>query len=162
MSVPVFHLNEGAMGALYVDHRGMGNAFSEAEQTFLQAFANLVGVALVNARMYEQLKKKHNICNKRSKDGTSLAICLDKVMRCRRSTGLSNAPASSDVPVLVQVKQVRGRNWLRVPYTTIVHAKTSDFCHKIVPHFHQSCCRVSCLGTEKVRLQARMKITLGF
>ena len=58
LCVPVFHLNEGAMGALYVDHRGMGNAFSEADQTFLQAFANLVGVALVNARMYEQLEDK--------------------------------------------------------------------------------------------------------
>ena len=58
LCVPIFHLNEGVMGALYVDHRGMGNAFSEADQTFLQSFANLVGVALVNARMYEQLKEK--------------------------------------------------------------------------------------------------------
>ena len=34
LCVPVFHLNEGVMGALYVDHRGMDNAFSEADQTF--------------------------------------------------------------------------------------------------------------------------------
>ena len=54
LCVPLFHVSEGVMGALYVDHRGIGNAFSEADQTFLQAFANLVGVALVNARMYEQ------------------------------------------------------------------------------------------------------------
>ena len=43
LCVPVFHFNEGVMGALYVDHRGMGSAFSGADQTFLQAFANLVG-----------------------------------------------------------------------------------------------------------------------
>ena len=58
LCVPLFHVKEGVMGALYVDHRGIGNAFSEADQTFLQAFANLVGVALVNARMYEQLEDK--------------------------------------------------------------------------------------------------------
>ena len=58
LCVPVFHFNEGVMGALYVDHRGLENVFSEEDQTFLQAFANLVGVALVNARMYEQLEEK--------------------------------------------------------------------------------------------------------
>ena len=47
LCVPLFHVKEGVIGALYVDHRGMGNAFSEADQTFLQAFANLVGLALV-------------------------------------------------------------------------------------------------------------------
>ncbi|MDE2701420.1 MAG: GAF domain-containing protein, partial [Gemmatimonadota bacterium] len=58
LCVSLFHVKEGVMGALYVDHRGMGNAFSEEDQTFLQAFANLVGVALVNTRMYEQLEEK--------------------------------------------------------------------------------------------------------
>ena len=58
LCVPLFHVKEGVIGALYVDHRGMDNVFSEEDQTFLQAFANLVGMALVNARMYEQLEEK--------------------------------------------------------------------------------------------------------
>ncbi len=109
LCVPVFHLNEGVMGALYVDHRGMGNAFSEADQTFLQAFANLVGVALVNAKMYEQLKERAQYLQQEVERRYQLGDMFGHSDAMQAIYRLIERAAKSDVPVLVQGETGTGK-----------------------------------------------------
>ena len=116
LCVPLFHIKEGVMGALYVDHRGMGNAFSEEDQIFLQAFANLVGVALVNARMYEQLEEKAQYLQRKAQ---YLQREVERQYRLDDLVGQSDAmqaiyrlietAAKSDIPVLVQGETGTGK-----------------------------------------------------
>ena len=109
LCVPVFHFNEGVMGALYVDHRGMDNAFSEADQTFLQAFANLVGVALVNARMYEQLEEKARYLQQQIEKRYQLGDLVGQSDAMQTIYHLIERAAKSDIPVLVQGETGTGK-----------------------------------------------------
>ena len=109
LGVPIFHLNEGVIGALYVDHRGIGNAFSEADQTFLQAFANLVGVALVNARMYEQLKEKAHYLQQQVERRHHLGDLFGQSDAMQAIYRLIDRAAKSDIPVLVQGETGTGK-----------------------------------------------------
>ncbi|MXZ00721.1 protein kinase [Candidatus Poribacteria bacterium] len=109
LCVPVFHLNQGVMGALYVDHRGIGNAFSEADQTFLQAFANLVGVALVNARMYEQLEEKAHYLQQEVERRYQLGDLFGQSDAMQAIYRLIERAAKSEVPVLVQGETGTGK-----------------------------------------------------
>ena len=109
LCVPVFHLNEGVMGALYVDHRGIGNAFSEADQTFLQSFANLVGVALVNARMYEQLAEKAQYLQQEVERRYQLGDLFGQSDAMQTIYYLIERASQSDIPVLVQGETGTGK-----------------------------------------------------
>ena len=109
LSVPLFHVKEGVIGALYVDHRGMGNAFSEEDQTFLQAFANLVGVALVNARMYEQLEEKAQYLQQEVERRHQLGDMFGQSDAMQAIYRLIERAAKSDVPVLVQGETGTGK-----------------------------------------------------
>ena len=109
LCVPIFHLNEGVMGALYVDHRGLGNAFSQADQTFLQAFANLVGVALVNARMYEQLEEKAQYLQQEVERRYQLGDLFGQSDAMQTIYRLIERASKSDVPVLLQGETGTGK-----------------------------------------------------
>ena len=109
LCVPLFHVSEGAMGALYVDHRGIGNAFSEADQTFLQAFANLVGVALVNARMYEQLEDKARYLQQQIERRHQLGDLVGQSDAMQTIYYLIERASQSDIPVLVQGETGTGK-----------------------------------------------------
>ena len=109
LCVPLFHLKEGVIGALYVDHRGMGNAFSEADQTFLQAFANLVGMALVNARMYEQLEEKAQYLQQQVERQYQLEDLVGQSDAMQTIYRLIERAAKSDIPVLVQGETGTGK-----------------------------------------------------
>ncbi len=109
LSVPIFHLNEGVMGALYVDHRGISNAFSQEDQTFLQAFANLVGVALANARMYEQLEEKAQYLQQQVERRYQLDDLVGQSDAMQAIYRLIERAAKSDVSVLVQGETGTGK-----------------------------------------------------
>ena len=109
LCVPIFHLNEGAMGALYVDHRGIDNAFSEEDQTFLQAFANLVGVALVNARMYEQLEEKTQYLQQQVERRYQLDDLIGQSDAMQAIYYLIERASQSDIPVLLQGETGTGK-----------------------------------------------------
>ncbi len=109
LCVPLFHVSEGVMGALYVDHRGLGNAFSETDQTFLQAFANLVGVALVNARMYEQLEEKARYLQQQIEKRYQLGDLVGQSDAMQTIYHLIERAAKSDIPVLVQGETGTGK-----------------------------------------------------
>ena len=109
LCVPIFHLNEGVMGALYVDHRGIDNAFSDEDQTFLQAFANLVGVALVNARMYEQLEEKTQYLQQQVEKRYQLDDLIGQSDAMQRIYQLIETAAKSDIPVLIQGETGTGK-----------------------------------------------------
>ncbi|MCY3871990.1 MAG: sigma 54-interacting transcriptional regulator [Gemmatimonadetes bacterium] len=109
LCVPLFHVKEGVIGALYVDHRGMGNAFSETDQTFLQAFANLVGMALVNARMYEQLGEKAQYLQQEVERRYRLDDMVGQSDAMQTIYLLIETAAKSDIPVLVQGETGTGK-----------------------------------------------------
>ena len=109
LCVPLFHVKEGVMGALYVDHRGLGNAFSEEDQTFLQVFANLVGVALVNARMYEQLEDKAQYLQREVERQYQLGDLFGQSDAMQAIYYLIESAAKSDIPVLVQGETGTGK-----------------------------------------------------
>ena len=109
LCVPLFHVKEGVIGALYVDHRGLGNVFSEADQTFLQAFANLVGVALVNARMYEQLEEKAQYLQQEVEGQYQLGDLFGQSDAMQAIYRLIERAAKSDIPVLVQGETGTGK-----------------------------------------------------
>ncbi len=109
LCVPLFHVKEDVIGALYVDHRGMGNAFAEADQTFLQVFANLVGVALVNARMYEQLKEKAQYLQQQVERRHQLDDMFGQSDIMQMVYQLIERAAKSDIPVLVQGETGTGK-----------------------------------------------------
>ena len=109
LCVPLFHVKEGVIGALYVDHRGIGSAFSEVDQTFLQAFANLVGVALVNARMYEQLEEKAHYLQQEVKRRYRLDDMVGQSDAMQAIYRLIETAAKSDIPVLVQGETGTGK-----------------------------------------------------
>ena len=109
LCVPLFHVEEGVIGALYVDHRGMDNAFSEADQTFLQAFANLVSVALVNARMYEQLEEKAQYLQQEVERRYQLGDLFGQSDAMQMVYQFIERAAKSDIPVLVQGETGTGK-----------------------------------------------------
>ena len=109
LCVPLFQVKEGVIGALYVDHRGIGNAFSEADQTFLQAFANLVGMALVNARMYEQLEEKAQYLQQEVERRYRLDDMVGQSDAMQAIYRLIETAAKSDIPVLVQGETGTGK-----------------------------------------------------
>ena len=109
LCVPLFHVKEGVIGALYVDHRGLGNAFSEEDQTFLQVFANLVGVALVNARMYEQLEEKAQYLQQEVERRHQLGDLFGQSDAMQAIYYLIESAAKSDIPVLVQGETGTGK-----------------------------------------------------
>ena len=109
LCVPLFHVKEGVIGALYVDHRGMGNAFYEEDQTFLQAFANLVGMALVNARMYEQLEEKAQYLQQQVESRYQLDDLVGQSDAMQAIYRLIERAAKSDIPVLVQGETGTGK-----------------------------------------------------
>ena len=109
LCVPLFHVKEGVMGALYVDHRGIGNAFSEEDQTFLQAFANLVGVALANAKMYEQLEERAQYLQQEVERRHQLGDMVGQSDAMQAIYQLIERAAKSDIPVLVQGETGTGK-----------------------------------------------------
>ena len=109
LSVPLFHVKEGVIGALYVDHRGIDNAFSQADQTFLQAFANLVGVALVNARMYEQLEEKARYLQQEAEKRYQLGDLIGQSDAMQAIYYLIERASQSDIPVLLQGETGTGK-----------------------------------------------------
>ena len=109
LCVPLFHVKEDVIGALYVDHRGMDNAFSQEDQTFLQVFANLVGVALVNARMYEQLEEKAQYLQQEVERRYQLDGLFGQSDAMQAIYRLIERAAKSDIPVLVQGKTGTGK-----------------------------------------------------
>ena len=109
LCVPLFHVKKGVIGALYVDHRGLDNVFSEADQTFLQAFANLVGMALVNARMYEQLEEKAQYLQQEVEGQYQLGDLFGQSDAMQTIYRLIERAAKSDIPVLVQGETGTGK-----------------------------------------------------
>ena len=109
LSVPLFHVEEGVIGALYVDHRGISNAFFEADQTFLQAFANLVSVALVNARMHEQLEEKAHYLQQQVERRYQLGDLFGQSDAMQMVYQFIERAAKSDIPVLVQGETGTGK-----------------------------------------------------
>ena len=109
LCVPLFHVKDGVIGALYVDHRGLGNAFSQEDQTFLQVFANLVGVALVNARMYEQLEEKAQYLQQQVERRYQLGDLVGQSDAMQAIYRLIESAAKSDISVLVQGETGTGK-----------------------------------------------------
>ena len=136
LSVPVFHLNEGVMGALYVDHRGMDNAFSDEDQTFLQAFANLVSVALVNARMHEQLEEKTRYLQQQIERRYQLGDLVGQSDAMQRVYQLIETAAKSDIPVLVQGETGTGKELA----ARAIHYNST---RKDLPFLSQNCATLS-------------------
>ena len=92
-------------------------------------------MALVNARMYEQLEEKAQYLQQEVERRHQLGDLFGQSDAMQAIYRFIDRAAKSDVPVLVQGETGTAKNWLRAPYTTAVRAKTSGFvaklCHAI-------------------------------
>ncbi len=70
ISVPIL-INGEAIGTIYVDNRRLADVFSEGDVEFLQAFANLLGIAIRNSMAYHQVEELNRSLEKKVKERTA-------------------------------------------------------------------------------------------
>ena len=68
--VPVM-VDVEVIGTIYVDNRHLVNVFSEADVEFLQAFANLLGIAIRNSMAYHQVEELNQSLEGKVKERTA-------------------------------------------------------------------------------------------
>ena len=76
-------LKEKTIGVLEVLNKSGGGSFDLADQKILESFANLAGVAIANARLYQDIKSENINLRKElfNGKGPSELICLSRIMK---------------------------------------------------------------------------------
>lgn len=109
LCVPLHHVESGVIGALYMDHRGLKNLFTENDRAFLTAFANLVSLAVVNARMYSKIAERALYLQKQFEDRYKLEELVGKSEAMHEAFNLIGHAAESDVNVLIRGETGTGK-----------------------------------------------------
>ena len=109
LCVPLHHVESGVIGALYLNHRRVENLFTESDLEFLSAFANLASVAVINARMYSQIKERALFLQKQFDDRYQLEELVGQSQTMQETFNLLGHAADSDVTVLIQGETGTGK-----------------------------------------------------
>lgn len=109
LCVPLHHVESGVIGALYMDHRKIENLFTKDDKDFLLAFANLVSVAVINARMYSQVKERAHFFQMQIEDRWRLEDLVGQSQTMQETFNLLGHAAKSDVTVLIQGETGTGK-----------------------------------------------------
>lgn len=68
--VPIM-VGEEVIGTIYVDNRRLPNVFDKADVDFLQAFANLLGIAIRNSQAYREVAELNRSLEEKVKERTA-------------------------------------------------------------------------------------------
>ena len=109
LCVPLHHAESGVIGALYMDNRNLENLFSDNERAFMVAFANLVSVAIVNARMYSQIEERARFLQKQFEHRYQLGALVGRSQTMQKVFNLLERAGESDVTVLIQGETGTGK-----------------------------------------------------
>ena len=109
LCVPLHHAKSGVIGALYMDNRNLQNLFSENERAFMVAFANLVSVAIVNARMYTQIAERARFLQRQFEHRTRMGALVGRSQTMQDVFNLLERAGESDVTVLIQGETGTGK-----------------------------------------------------
>ncbi len=109
LCVPLHHEELGVIGALYIDHRGIEDLFAERDRAMLSAFGNLVSIAVVNARMYSQIRDRALFFQKQIEGRHQLEELIGQSRAMQDVFSLVDVAAESDVTVLIQGETGTGK-----------------------------------------------------
>ncbi|MBX3276249.1 MAG: sigma 54-interacting transcriptional regulator, partial [Sandaracinaceae bacterium] len=84
----------GVLGALYLDHRSERERFDEATQEIVQSLADVMGLALENARLHREAKERA-----RDLERASAALRVDNERRAAAIADLERALAARGGPI---------------------------------------------------------------
>ena len=109
LCVPLRHAESGVIGALYLDHRKLEDLFSEEDTAMFTAFANLASIAVVNARMYSQIKERALYLQKQFVDGNRLGELVGHSRVMQEMFNLVHVAAETDMTVLIRGETGTGK-----------------------------------------------------
>ncbi len=109
LCVPLHHVESGVIGALYIDRRTHGGVFTENHMALLSALGNLVSIAVVNARMFSQIKERARFLQKQFEDRYQLEGLIGRSQLMQDVFNLIEHAGESDVTVLIQGETGTGK-----------------------------------------------------
>lgn len=109
LCVPLRHVELGVIGALYVDHRKLEDLFREEDTAMFTAFANLASIAVVNARMYSQIKERALYFQNQFEDGNRLGELVGQSRVMQEMFKLVDVAAETDMTVLIRGETGTGK-----------------------------------------------------
>lgn len=140
--VPLHHVESGVIGALYADHRTVEDLFSEQDRAFLTCFANLVSVAVVNARKYSQIQQRASFLQRQFEDRYRLDGLVGKSQEMQDVFDLIEHAGQNDVTVLIRGETGTGKELAARAIHTHSKRKNELFlsanCAALIPELLQS------------------------
>ncbi|MCY3764689.1 MAG: sigma 54-interacting transcriptional regulator [Gemmatimonadetes bacterium] len=109
LCVPLRHAESGVIGALYMDNRNFENLSCDNDRAFMVAFANLVSVAVVNARMYNQIEERARFLQRQFEHRYRLGALVGRSQSMQEVFDLLKRAGESDVTVLIQGETGTGK-----------------------------------------------------
>ena len=109
LCVPLRHAESGVIGALYMDHRKLEDLFTERDRALLSAFGNLVSIAVVNARMFSQVRERALFLQNEFEGGTRLGELVGQSRVMQDVFKLVEVAAESDMTALIQGETGTGK-----------------------------------------------------
>lgn len=109
LCVPLHHAESGVIGGLYMDNRNLENLFSDSERAFIVAFANLVSVAVVNARMYAQIEERASFLQRQFEHRYRFGALVGRSQTMQEVFNLLKRAGESDVTVLIEGETGTGK-----------------------------------------------------
>ncbi|MCH7761879.1 sigma 54-interacting transcriptional regulator, partial [candidate division TA06 bacterium] len=97
------------IGTIYVDSRISSHLFTDEDQTFLISLANLIAVAIENARFHDRLRQESHHLRREVKDLFSNKKIIGTSKKMEDLRNLIEQAASSDSTVLIQGETGTGK-----------------------------------------------------
>ena len=128
LCVPLRHGESGVIGALYMDHRKLEDLFTERDRALLSAFGNLVSIAVVNARMFSQVRERALFLQSEFEGGTRLGELVGQSRVMQDVFKLVEVAAESDMTALIQGETGTGKELA----ARAIHARSKRETHSFL------------------------------
>jgi len=99
-------------GAIYLDHRSRSHAFTDASVRFLEAFAELAGASLEQARQHDEVVRENDLLRHQSIGASPFARFVTADPRMRELIAKAELVARVDAPVMISGESGTGKELL--------------------------------------------------